>query len=169
MVFMAMQRLFSLGMTLKTAFTILAADLCLCHNNNKNDKKKQFFETFFFFIITDFTCIEGEDQSIWGCDSELSVCLEIWIWDKNRIINFFSRRACQKYCLDWKERKKMCKKKVTENAGLVSMKTVSPSTSSILLSFFAYFSIIRFTKMVPSLHGLRPCPLFPAFLSKNLR
>ena len=65
--------------------------------------------------------------------------------------------------------KKMCKKKVTENAGLVSMKTVSPSTSSILLSFFAYFSIIRFTKMVPSFHGLRPCPLFPAFLSKNLR
>ena len=98
-------------MTPTTAFTILAADLCLCHNNNKNDKKTILRKTFFFFTITDFTCIEGEDQSIWGCDSELSVCLEIWIWDKNRIINVFSTGACQKYCLDWKERKKCARRK----------------------------------------------------------
>ena len=169
MVFMAMQRLFSLGMTLNSIHNSCCWPFVFVTITIKMTKITIFRKTFFFFTITDFTCIEGEDQSIWGCDSELSVCLEIWIWDKNRIINFFSRRACQKYCLDWKERKKMCKKKVTENAGLVSMKTVSPSTSSILLSFFAYFSIIRFTKMVPSFHGLRPCPLFPAFLSKNLR
>ena len=41
----------------------------------------------------------------------------------------------------------------TENAGLVSIKTVSCSTSSFA-SFFAYFSIILLIKIVPSFHGV---------------
>ena len=111
MVFMAMQRLFSLGMTLNSIHNSCCWPFVFVTITIKMTKKTILRKTFFFLTITDFTCIEGEDQSIWGCDSELSVCLEIWIWDKNRIINVFSTGACQKYCLDWKETKKCARRK----------------------------------------------------------
>ena len=80
------------------------------------------------------TCIEWNDQPGRSCNGKLGVHLvstKCWIYAN---LIRFQRRS-------------------TENAGLVSIKTVSCSTSSFA-SFFAYFSIILLIKIVPSFHGV---------------